>query len=277
MPDEPLDNTRRNFLAGAGVTLLGLSLFGAAAKREAETFEVSHHHRTLDGLRAPLHLSVLTDFHVGPFIDEERLAQWVEASNALVPDAVFIVGDLVDRHYRGDLSEFARQLPQLRSPLGTFVVPGNHDYRRYRKLQPLKRVVEEAGARFMLNEGHRLRDDVYLAGVDDVLEGRPDVDKALANAPTDGQARILLSHNPDIIPELPEGLGLVLAGHTHGGQVCIPGYGAVFTASEYGRRFASGWVRADMPAFVSRGLGVTAVPLRFACRAEVVSLELVPG
>lgn len=283
MPYPEAGMTRRRFLTGLGGTVFGALLLGAEGRRESLAFQVSKHQRALRGLRAPLRLAVLTDFHMGPFLGERQLEGWVAASNALEPDAVVIVGDLVDRYYQGDLSEFRRWLPQLRSELGTFVVPGNHDYTRYRHLGPLPAMLHEAGARLLINDGVRLREDVFLAGVDDLLEGRPNARRALADAPAeDAAARVLLTHNPDVIPRLGDArprdrVDLVLAGHTHGGQICIPGYGAVITSSAYGRRFASGWVRAAMPAFVSRGLGVTAVPFRFACPPEVVALELTPA
>lgn len=253
-------------------------LLGAEGRRESLDFGVSHHERAIAGLKQPLRLAMLTDFHLGPFIGEQQLARWVAATNELEPDVIVIVGDVVDYRYRGNLSEVRELLPALRSPLGTFVVPGNHDYFRYSRLRHLRAALDDAGARLMINEGVALRDDVYLAGVDDLLKGHPDADRALHGSPRDGSAaRILLSHNPDVIPGLPSGVDLVLAGHTHGGQICIPGYGAVYTSSKYGRRFASGWVRARIPAFVSRGLGVTAVPFRLACPPEVVALDLKPA
>jgi len=76
---------------------------------------------------------------------------------------------------------------------------------------------------------------------------------------------------------VPETVSLTLCGHTHGGQVCLPGYGALYTASAYGRRFVAGWVRAPAMAYVSRGLGVSGAPLRFACPAEITVLDLAPA
>jgi predicted MPP superfamily phosphohydrolase len=132
-----------------------------------------------------------------------------------------------------------------------------------------------------MNESVALRDDLTLAGLDDFRVGRPELDAALAGpAGGDGVATVFLSHNPDVIPELPTdggGIDLLLAGHTHGGQVRLPGIGPLVTSSAYGARYASGWVPAPMPAFVSRGLGVTALPFRFACPAEIVVLDLVPA
>lgn len=285
--------SRRGFLAGLGLAGLALAGVGAEAAREVLTFAVRREQRAVAGLRRPLRAVVLTDFHLGFYAGERRLAGWLRAAAAAEPDVVLLVGDLVDEHYRGDLSELRERLPALRAPLGQYVVPGNHDLRRYPDLRPWTAALRAAGYRVLRNDGLWLRDDVYLAGVDDFVEGAPDVGRALAGAAerpgaagragaagrpvTGGAARLLMTHNPDLIPELPADLALVLAGHTHGGQVCIPGIGPLVTASSYGRRFASGWVRAPMPAFVSRGLGVSVLPVRLDCPAEVVVLDLRPA
>jgi predicted MPP superfamily phosphohydrolase len=154
-------------------------------------------------------------------------------------------------------------------------VLANHDRTRFRDLQPLLSAFRSSGVQPLLNQGVQLRDDLYLAGIDDWRTGHPDAQRALG-----GQARgarLLRSHNPDAIPALPGGFDLVLAGHTHGGQIRLPLVGPLVTSSEYGRRFAEGWVDAPMPAFVSRGLGVTMLPFRLFCPPELVLLELLPA
>lgn len=262
-------------MGGAAVAGLGLE-----SVREARTFRVRREQLALAGLRAPLRAVMLSDLHLGPFAGESQLGAWVRAAAREQPDVALLVGDLVDYHYSGDLSEFRRWLPELRPSLGTFAVPGNHDRVRYPDLEPWRRMLADAGVTVFLNEGRPVRDDLYLAGVDDFRESVADPAAALAGAPA-GAARVLLSHNPDLIPELPTDPALLpsllLAGHTHGGQICVPGIGPIVTGSAYGRRYASGWVPAPMPAFVGRGLGVAAVPLRFACPAELVVLELSPA
>lgn len=208
----------------------------------------------------------------------KQLRGWVEATNALGADLILLGGDLVDQFYGGELEGVPELLATLKSRLGTYAVLGNHDRTRYRNLQPLKDAYEEAGVRLLINEGVSVRDDLYLAGIDDWRTGYPEPGRALAGAPTgSGAARLLLTHNPDAIPDLPAGLDLVLAGHTHGGQVRLPVVGPLATSSEYGRRFVEGWVEAPMPAFVSRGLGVTLLPFRLLCPAELVLLSLSPA
>jgi predicted MPP superfamily phosphohydrolase len=92
--------------------------------------------------------------------------------------------------------------------------------------------------------------------------------------------RVLLSHNPDVAEEnefLASGyrVDLMLSGHTHGGQVRLPGIGTPVTNSVYGQKYAAGLVDGPVcPVYVSRGLGMTAMPIRFACRPEIAVIEL---
>jgi len=281
--------TRRSFLgwalASGGAVAVGL---GAVSVGEAFTYRVRHESRALPGLTRPLRVAVLSDLHLGPFIHEAQLASWVRAAADARPDLAVIVGDVVDKAYRGNLSELPRRLPELRPPLGVYAVPGNHDRMRYPDLAPWRRALQEGGVTVLINQGQRVRGDVHLAGIDDFRTGDPEPVAALQAAgsrPAQAPARILLSHNPDTIPTLAPklsavGLGLpelFLAGHTHGGQVVIPGVGAPFTGSEYGQRYLAGWVPAPMPAFVTRGLGVTGLPVRFDCPAELVVMDLTPA
>ena len=110
------------------------------------------------------------------------------------------------------------------------------------------------------------------------MVGDPNVTKALLNAPANA-ASILLCHNPDYLLEVPQRAGVTLCGHTHGGQVRLPGIGAPWTPSKYGERFLAGWVTEPVPAYVSRGLGATAVPHRIGAQAElsISSLSLSKG
>lgn len=279
--------SRREFVRTAGLAGLAAITVGVMAIESPHAFERTFHRQLVRGVAAPLRLSLLTDFHLGPTLGAADLARWVDASNTAAPDLVVIAGDIVDQHYRGDLGELVELLPLLRAPLGVYAVTGNHDRTRFRRLDPLARALDAAGVRLLLNDGVQVRGDLYLAGIDDFRVGRPDVAGALAAAPVpsagERPATLLVSHNPDVIPELTASDGttapidLLVAGHTHGGQIRLPGFGPLVTSSAYGARYAAGWVPAPMPAFVSRGLGVTTLPFRFACPAEVVVLDLEPA
>jgi predicted MPP superfamily phosphohydrolase len=113
--------------------------------------------------------------------------------------------------------------------------------------------------------------------VDDFKMGRPDLAATLQGIPS-GIATLLLTHNPDQLPELArDQVSLALAGHTHGGQVRLPLVGALITSSDSGQRFAQGWVDDPVRAYTSRGLGVTALPVRLFCPPELAVFDLQPG
>lgn len=273
--------SRRDFVRSAGIAGLGAVLVSAASLQPPRLFGVSRHERPLRGLKRPLTLALLTDLHLGPFLGEDDLDRWAAATQRLGADLVLLGGDIVDRRYRGDLAELARHLPRLAAPLGVLAVLGNHDHSRFRRTDPLRATLEAAGVRLLDNAAARVRDDLVIAGIDDLRVGSPDLPAALGNAErlraADGSALLLLSHNPDVVPEVPADVDLVLAGHTHGGQVRLPLLGPVVTSSVYGRRYAGGWVEGDVAVFVSRGLGVTTVPFRYDCPAELALIRLIPA
>lgn len=171
-------------------------------------------------------------------------------------------------------------LGQLEARLGVYAVLGNHDY-FYRSenvsVRGLQRRLEARGIRVLVNENERVRDDLWLLGIDDLWLGEPNLEQALRGLPSSA-ASVLLSHNPDILATVPNSVGLTLSGHTHGGQVRVPGLRTIYNVSNYGERFQRGWVTGFQGAkgYVSRGLGVGGLPLRMFCSAEFVVLELQP-
>ena len=259
-------------LATAG----GLGLAGVGLA-DGYRFEVSRHRRPLAGLDAPVRVAHMTDLHYGLYIQEGSLKEWVTAVRAEAPDLVLITGDFVDTRGWGSLEPLTRELSRLDAPLGVWAVWGNHDYHNYFfSLERVRKHLERAGVRLLVNEGAEVRGDLFLAGLDDLWYGKPDVEAALATRPK-GAAALLMSHNPDVLPDVPASVGLTLCGHTHGGQVKVPGVGPVVTSSRYGARFAEGWVEAPARGFVSRGLGFSLLPLRVNCRAEVALIDLEPA
>ncbi|BDP42395.1 putative metallophosphoesterase [Deinococcus aetherius] len=267
---------------------LGLSALTGVALAQAYTFEVNHHRHELPGLRSPLRVVQLSDLHYGPYMGRGSVRGWVDAALALRPDVVLVTGDFVDRRGTSSLEPLFEELARLRAPLGVWGVWGNHDlaylrraaHREGRSTEAAREAfagkLRRAGIRILRNEGAPLREDVFLAGVDDLRRGEVRLEAALSQAPAGG-AVLLMSHTPDLLPEVPGRVGLSLCGHTHGGQVCLPLVGPLVTSSRFGRRFASGFVQGPAPGFVSRGLGVTTLPFRLNCPPEVVVFDFVPG
>jgi len=115
---------------------------------------------------------------------------------------------------------------------------------------------------------------VWLVGLADLWTRIQQIDETTAKVP-DGQAMIALTHNPDIFPELPQRVPLLLAGHTHGGQVRFPLIGTVIQPSDFGQRYVAGHVfENDHHLFVTTGIGTSIVPVRFGVPPEIVLLTL---
>ncbi len=119
---------------------------------------------------------------------------------------------------------------------------------------------------------------LWLAGVDDLWWGKPDLRTALRDVPK-GAEVVLLAHNPDFAEVRPDPrVGLMLSGHTHGGQVYLPGLKAPWMPSRFGDKYKGGLVQGPASqVFVSRGLGEAGIPLRLNCPPEINLLSLAPG
>lgn len=266
--------SRRRFLtAAAGLLAVGTT---GAAVSAAYRFERVARRASLAGLRTPLRVAWLADLHHGPWIGVGSVEAWVDATLAEAPDLIVLGGDIVDQREGGSVVALVAELSRLRAPLGVWAVWGNHDRTRYRRIGEFADRLAGAGITVLVNRGVLVRDDLWLAGVDDLSTGRPDLQAALDDRPADA-ACLLASHNPDLLPEVPLSVSLTLSGHTHGGQVVLPWIGPPITSSRYGQRFASGWVSGPARGYVSRGLGVGIVPIRVNCPAELTILELTPS
>lgn len=296
-PAERLHNTegltRRRvlkLLLGGG---LGMAALGGAAVAQGYGLGVTRHQLALRGLRQPLSVAFLTDLHYGAYIGPGSVRKWVEATQALRPDLILLGGDQLDSRMDTTPAPLLAELGQLRAPLGVYAVWGNHDYgsfgqyqgRQYgparadwhAKRDELERAFGAAGITMLRNRGVALRDDLYLGGTDDLWRGDLDIRATLAGA--GNRTKLLLSHNPDILPQLPPGIAFSLCGHTHGGQVRLPLLGAPVVPSDYGQKYAMGWVSDahGNPAYVSRGLGMSGLPIRNLCPPEIAFFQLGPG
>ncbi len=250
--------------------LYGVQLERFLTVSEAEVFPVGLP-AAFDGTTVLL----ITDLHAGPFIAPDVLERTLGRLATLEPDLILFGGDLTTAR-SSDILPHVSALEALSAPLGVFAVPGNHDY--YTKdLDSLAEVLERSGITWLRNESAWLeRGDsrILLAGLDDVMLGEPDLDAALLPAARDTTMRLLLSHNPDIFFDAVErGVSLVLAGHTHGGQIRIPGLPVLARASRYHLNEGR-YALDDSELVVSRGLGATGLPIRVACAPEVVLVTL---
>lgn len=264
------------FLLAAGLALLGWSYWTAVADPVVRETAVA-----LEGWpegEPSVRALLISDIHVaGPDMPPSRLERIVDRINALAPDLVLIAGDLVSdrraatRTYA--LAEAIAPLAALRPRLGTFAVLGNHDH--WRDAAEARRTLQAARIN-VLDNSAVAAGPVVIGGLDDAFTGHDDLPAVLAQMRRLRGARILLSHSPDPFPDVPREIGLMLAGHTHCGQVRLPWIGAVSTMSEYGQRYACGRIdEAGKVLVVGAGLGTSLVPLRLGADPDMWLIGLV--
>ncbi len=223
----------------------------------------------LDGLRV-VHLS---DFHYGPLVDPRHLERAIEIANDLKPDLIALTGDYIsqERIYAAPCAEL---VGRLRAKHGVFAVLGNHDHWTDAKL--IADLFRAEKIRVLINEGLRVDVDdesFWLAGVDDTMVGLEDLPLALAGS-GDCEFKLLLAHNPIILRRAARAdVDLVLSGHTHGGQVTLRP--EKNRSGRPRRRMLRGLGRrANTQIYVTRGLGMVVLPIRYGCPPEVSLLEL---
>ena len=267
------------------LALLALALL-LGAKAWQDTMAEPAVHRTsitmpqLPAGSEPVRIALVSDVHVaGPDMPPSRLSRIVTQVNELRPDIVLIAGDLISdkalatHHYSAQ--EAVAPLAKLDAPLGTFVVPGNHDH--WFDLPALAREVQRHGMTLLINEAAQAG-PLVIGGLDDAYTSRADVPATLeAMEMLDGAPPVVLSHSPDPFPQLPDSVPLMLAGHTHCGQIGYPWGGAPVSLSRYGSRYACGRVDEGAKTVVTGGgLGTSLLPLRLFTRPEIWLIELRP-
>jgi predicted MPP superfamily phosphohydrolase len=227
-----------------------------------------------------LSIAVLADLHAGaPFIGLEQIERVVEETNATGPDLILLVGDYVIQGVvGGDFiapERVAAILSGLRARLGVYAVLGNHDW----WLDPgrVRRAITGNGMALLEDASVPLELNgctFTLVGISDFWEGPHDVRKAFSGL-RPGSPIIAFTHNPDVFPQLPMPVSLAIAGHTHGGQVNLPGLGRLIVPSRYGERFAAGVIKeAGQNYFVSTGIGTSILPVRFRVPPEIAVVKI---
>ena len=304
--------TRRTVIKAAATFGVGATAFSGYALAEPFLDTVTHYRLTPprwpSGLK--LKLAVLADLHAcDPWMTAQRIADLAATTNAVKPDAVLLLGDYV---VGKRLQRFGRPVPHnewasalriLKAPLGVHAVLGNHDWWEDRQVQHDRKgptraglALQAAGIPVYENKAVRLVKDgrpFWIAGLGDQwafwprdaeydefkrhgkidYTGVHDLKGTLAQVNDDAPV-ILMAHEPDIFPQVPDRVSLTISGHPHGGQFRIFGYSPI-VPSRFKNRYAYGHVVEDnRHLIVSAGLGMSTIPVRFGSPPEIVLIEL---
>ena len=302
--------SRRTIIRGAALAAGSTAGLGGYAIAEPHRLIVRSYRISPAGWPQALRLrlAILTDFHIcDPWMSLDRIAEIVDRTNAQAPDAVLLLGDYSPGRR---LLRFARHIPErqwaraltgLKAPFGIHAVLGNHDWwddyeaqLQHRGPPVSGRAMLDAGIPVYENTATRLSKDgipFWIAGLGDQTAfeprtwGRPRSPFGHGNHGTDdlpGTLKqvnddapiVMMAHEPDIFACMPERVALTVCGHTHGGQVRVPGF-RPYVPSQYGNRYVHGHIIEDgRHLLVSAGLGCSGVPVRFGVPPEIVIVEL---
>jgi|SRR5215217_6624572 len=260
----------------AGVVFWGFLVEPGRLIVRHETIRIDNWPKELDGLQ----IAVLADIHVDSwFVNDRKLRAIVQQTNQLQPELIMILGDYMSGNgwmkRTVDPEVFAPVLKDFHAPLGVYSVLGNHD--TWFSLRRVRQALEQNGIKVLENEEVEINargTSLWVAGLADLWTRPQRIDDVLARIP-DGRPVIALTHNPDIFPRVPERVQLLLAGHTHGGQVRFPLIGTVVESSRFGNRYGRGHVvENNHHLFVTTGIGTSIVPVRFGVPPEVVLLTI---
>ncbi|MCG1020442.1 metallophosphoesterase [Sutcliffiella horikoshii] len=219
-------------------------------------------------------IAQFSDTHIGHHFDKADLEKVIRKINEEEPDIVVFTGDLMDNPLEYDRSyNLIEILRKVKAPLGKFAIFGNHDHGGY-GTETYEEIMEKSEFTVLKNENIQVElidgSKIYIAGVDDLMLGRPDFRETLRNIPDDAYT-ILLAHEGDAADSISEQfhVNLQLSGHSHGGQVQIPFLGPLITPP-LGSKFYEGFYQLDdLTLYVNKGLGTTRQPYRFLAPPEI--------
>lgn len=241
-----------------------------------QTIQIANWPSELNGLK----VAVLADIHVDDwFVNERKVRTIVERTNQLQPELIVILGDYMTGNgtVRRTVEPrvFAPILKELRAPYGVYSVLGNHDW--WEDGKKLRQELEQNGIKVLDNETAQINArnrSMWLVGLSDLWTRPQRINETVEKVPQ-GEPLIALAHNPDIFPNLPQHVPLLIAGHTHGGQVRFPFIGSVVQSSRLGDRYSRGHIfEHNQHLFVTTGIGTSILPVRFGVPPEIVLLTL---
>jgi predicted MPP superfamily phosphohydrolase len=277
---------KQKLIALSLILLCGLLTAGCVGLNNAVS--VPHERRAtvhLAGLHRetqPIRIALLSDIHVGNLaMTPDRLSDIVRRVNQAEPDIVVLAGDFIIGESKEGAAERALDLAPLaalRASGGVFAVLGNHDH--WTDPDSIRQNLAKAGVQVLENTAVR-RGPIAIVGIGDRFSGHDNIAGSAAQAAAVGGVPVAFTHSPDIFPELPQQFSLLLAGHTHCGQMVVPLFGPIVRYSQwrplYNQKYRCGQIEeGDRSIFVTAGVGPGAVPLRFNAMPDWWLIELNP-
>ncbi|MDF2961386.1 MAG: phosphoesterase [Paenibacillus sp.] len=279
---------RRTFLKRSAYALAGIvaaPFAGYGYARYAEPGWLQTRSVTLSLKRLPaafdgIRVIQFSDVHLGFHYSVKQLAQLITYMQSLQPDLICFTGDLFDSTV-SEPEPITQELARLKAPLGKAAVLGNHDY-YVQQPDKITSLLSKSGFAVLTNRSVHIQRGgarIWLSGVDDMWEGKPDLAKALKGVTPD-EFNLLLSHCPDFADiAVQHPVDLQLSGHSHGGQVRLPFYGHVITP-KFANKYVDGLHslgEGKLQVYTNRGIGVSVMPIRFWCRPELTVFTLRKG
>lgn len=248
------------------ILLLSALLGGYSFFVEPYQLESTFHEVSIGTSGKSLVLAHLSDLHTdGLGALEEKLLDSLRSQR---PDIIIITGDVATPG--GTVTGYQEVLSELKAPLGVYFVQGNWEY--WEPVKELGEIFKKTGIVNLTNKHQKIRDDLWLVGLDDELAGSPQVSSyegILADAKV-----ISIFHSPALFKSIKGKTILAFAGHSHGGQIRIPLIGSLWTP-EGTDKYVFGWFEdGSAKMYVSRGIGTSILPIRFNCRPEVAFIRI---
>ncbi len=210
----------------------------------------------------------LSDFHAGFGSMDAVYAEVLRQVDTISPDIIFLTGDYRDDPSTDPHYPIQQVLQQIKAPMGVYGSFGNHDHRR--GIEGVRKLLDDSGVNILNNASFCTEEGLWLAGIDDLYNGQPDIAKALKDVPLD-KTIIMLSHSPLLLDMVPDRDLFIISGHTHGGQIILPLLSPKIVCYLHLRsRFVAGmYSKGKARLYVNRGVGVTRWEFRHRCPAEI--------
>jgi predicted MPP superfamily phosphohydrolase len=261
---------RRSFIKSITAVGIGAFLGGSAYAYHSTCIEISRQIYTVPGLAEKLRIVAISDLHLPCWYSPTE--ELIRIINLESPDALVIIGDTVDK---GRDEHLVQMFEKIQTRLGKYAVLGNWEYSGGASVPKLFEEYQKAGCILLVNEPFRLS-ELNAFGLDDLVFGHADYESVRRLA-VRGQTILIISHCPacfDAICSISKGRVLVIAGHTHGGQIAP--FGVAISTPEGSGPYIKGWYHKGMHSmYVMRGIGTTpGLPIRIGVRPEVLVLEI---